>query len=56
MSLDDNLPDPIESASKGFVKALVELSLENISDLVKKFKDRKLAFIQDEETIKIVKE
>lgn len=52
--------DPIESASKGAVKGFTEGVLEWGSDLIKgmatKLRDGKLAFIQDQKTIQIVKE
>ena len=48
--------DPIESASAGLVKGALDWTAAAIKDFVIKLKDRKLAFIQDEETIKLVKE
>ena len=48
--------DPIESASKGAMKGALEWTSEFVKEVVKKLKDKKLAFIQDEETIRIVKE
>lgn len=48
--------DPIESATSGAVKGVLEWSAEQIKSLAQKFKDKKLAFIQDSETIKLVKE
>jgi len=48
--------DPIESATSGAVKGLLDWSTNSIKSFVQKFKNGKLAFIQDEETIKLVKE
>lgn len=48
--------DPIESIASGTVKGGLEWTSEFIKSLINKFKDGKLAFIQDEETIKLVKE
>lgn len=48
--------DPIESIASGTVKGFLEWSAESIRSLVQKFKEGKLAFIQDEETINLVKE
>lgn len=52
MSSDNTISD----ISKGATKGLLEWSNEKISSLVRKFKDRKLTFIQDPKTIEIVKE
>ena len=48
--------DPIESASKGATEGFLNWGKDLIKKLASKFKDRKLAFIQDENTIKRVKE
>lgn len=48
--------DPIESASKGATQGLLKWGEDFIKKLASKFKDKKLAFIQDEKTIKRVKE
>lgn len=48
--------DPVEKASSGAVKGVLDWTEEKIKSLVEKFKNRELAFIQDEETIRIVKE
>lgn len=48
--------DPIESATKGFVAATLEWSSERLKNLVKRFKERDIAFIEDHETISLVKE
>lgn len=45
-------PDPIESATKGVIKASVEISAEKLNELVKKFKNKKIAFVEDSDTIK----
>lgn len=52
MSFDD----PIESATSGLVKGTLDWSIEFIKNLATRFKDKKLAFIQDEDTITLVKE
>lgn len=48
--------DPIESASKGAIEGVLKWGEEFIKKLASKFKNRKLAFIQDEKTIQRVKE
>ncbi|MBU4069830.1 MAG: hypothetical protein KJ646_02510 [Nanoarchaeota archaeon] len=48
--------DPIESASKGATQGFLNWGEEFIRNLVLRFKDKELAFIQDEKTIKRVKE
>lgn len=48
--------DPVESLVAGAVKGTLEWTSDFIKSLALKFKDRKLAFIQDSETIQIVKE
>ncbi len=48
--------DIVEKATTGVAKGLLDWSLSSIKNLAQKFRDKKLAFIQDEETIKIVKE
>lgn len=48
--------DPIKSASKGATEGFLSWSEDLIKKLASKFRDRKLAFIQDEKTIKRVKE
>ena len=47
--------DIIENVS-GAVKGFLEWTSESIKSIVQRFKDKKLAFIQDEETIRIVRE
>ena len=48
--------DPIESATKGATEGALNWGSDFIKKLALKFKNRKLAFIQDEKTIDIVKE
>lgn len=48
--------DPLEQAAKGATEAILEFGEEKIKQLVSKFRDRKIAFIQDEKTIQRVKE
>lgn len=48
--------DPIESASKGATEGFLYWETDVIKKLVSKFRDKKLAFIQDEKTIQRVKE
>ena len=43
--------DPVESATKGAVKAGIEWSEEKILQVYQDFKNKKLAFIEDRETI-----
>ena len=47
--------DPVESASKGATKGLLEYSEDKIKSWVRKFLDKNLAFIENEDTIKTVK-
>ena len=56
MFSEENSGDPVERVAKGAAKGFLEWSAKNISDLVKKLRDHKLGFIQDEKTIQIVKE
>jgi len=48
--------DPIESASRGATEGFLKWGEDFIKKLASKFKDKELAFIQDEKTIKRVKE
>ena len=48
--------DPVENATKGAVEGILTWGTEQIKNLASKFRDRKLVFIQDEKTIKLVKE
>lgn len=56
MSSNDSKNDVIESALKGVTKGLLEWSSEKISGFIKKFKEKKLAFIKEQKTIDIVRE
>ena len=48
--------DIVEKTATGVTKGLLDWSLSSIKALAQKFRDKELAFIQDEETIKVVKE
>jgi len=48
--------DPIKSVSEGAIKGLLNWSFDVVKNLASKFKDKELAFIQDEKTIRTVKE
>ncbi len=48
--------DPVEEATSGAVKGVLDWTEDKIKAFVEKFKNRQLAFIQDQETIKLVKE
>ncbi|HLC31713.1 MAG TPA: hypothetical protein VJK51_03520 [Candidatus Nanoarchaeia archaeon] len=48
--------NPIESAASGAVKGTLDWTNEAIQSLISKFKNGNLAFIQDKETIELVKE
>lgn len=48
--------DPLESVTSGAVQGALTWSADFIKSLAQKFRDKKLAFIQDSETIKLVKE
>ena len=48
--------DPISSVAKGVTEGFLEWSSDELKSFIRKLKDKKLAFIQDEETIKTVKE
>ncbi|MGD9275637.1 MAG: hypothetical protein PVJ67_00530 [Candidatus Pacearchaeota archaeon] len=48
--------DPIESASKGATQGFLQWGEDFIKRLATKFRDKELAFIQDEKTIQRVKE
>jgi len=50
------IKDPIESAAKGAVKGTLEWTEEKIVELIKRFKDRDLFFVQDEKIIDLAKE
>lgn len=48
--------DPIESVSKGAAEGVLEWSAEKLKEFVVKLKNRQMAFIEDRETIDIVKD
>jgi hypothetical protein len=48
--------DPIESATKGAVKAGLEWSEDKLKSWIQKFRDKELAFIRDKDTIETAKE
>jgi len=48
--------DPVESAAKGATEGFLNWGEDLIKKFVSKFKEKELAFIQDEKTIKRVKE
>lgn len=48
--------DPIESATKGFTKGILEYTEDKLKDWIRKFKNKELAFIEDQETIDVAKE
>ena len=52
MSSDNFSSDIIESATKG----ALDWTAEKISSLVRKFRERKLAFIKEQKTIEIARE
>jgi len=56
MFSNEESENPIESMTKGVTKGFLEWSSEKIAEFIGKLKDKKLAFIQEEETIRIVKE
>jgi len=53
---NDVIKDAAEGAAKGAVEGGLNWTAEAIKKFVSKFREKKLAFIQDEKTIKIVKE
>ncbi len=53
-SNDDN--SVIKDAAEGATKGILTWTLDLIKKIVQEFKDKKIAFIQDEETIKLVKQ
>lgn len=48
--------DPVEEVASGAVKGVLDWTEDKVKAFVEKFKNRQLAFIQDQETIKLVKE
>jgi len=55
MSFEGEPPDPLKSVAEGVAQGTLEWTAEKIEDIVCKFIDKKLAFIEDAETIKIIK-
>jgi len=53
---NDIIKSATEGAAKGAVEAALNWGTDRIKDLASKFRDKKLAFIQDERTIEIVKQ
>jgi len=53
MSSDQN---PLASAAKGATEGLLQFGKEQIKEWVRKFRERSLAFIEDQETIDLAKE
>lgn len=57
MSYSDNpLEDIISATTKGATKGFLEWSDSKISNLIKAFKNKKLAFIEDNEFINRIKQ
>lgn len=54
MSNDLTPPDPLESVAKGVASAIIDKSTDKIKFLLKKFVQKDLAFIEDDELIQIV--
>jgi len=48
--------DPIKSASQGITEGFLNCTIEQVKIYAQKFRDRDLAFIEDQETIALVKE
>jgi hypothetical protein len=48
--------DPLESAAKGATEGALGWTEEKVKQLARKFKDRKVAFVQNPETIEVAKE
>jgi hypothetical protein len=48
--------DPLKSVTKGVVEGFLEWSDEKVKQLAQKFRDRKIAFCQDVEIIRVAKE
>lgn len=48
--------NPLKEAAEGATKATLDWTSEKITDFIKKFKEKKLAFIQDKKTIETAKE
>jgi hypothetical protein len=56
MSSDNSDDKLIENVTKGAVKGFLEFSKEELASFIKKFRDKKLAFIGEEKTIETAKE
>lgn len=50
------MSDPLETVSKGAAIAAIEYALEKIPGLVQRFRDRGIAFIENKENIRTVKQ
>ncbi len=48
--------DPLANASRGVALAVIDYSTEKIKQLARKFRDKSLYFIEDEDTLQVVKE
>lgn len=55
MTSEDAPGDFVEASVKGAVKGLLEFSAEKIQELIEKHKQGALSFIEDSETIELVK-
>jgi len=56
MSFNNSVPpDPIESITKGTVKAVIDLTSEKINEYIEKFRNRKIAFVDDPSIIENIK-
>lgn len=51
MGLND---DPVASATRGAVRGALDWTKDQVVELVKKFRNRKLAFVQSEETVSLI--
>ncbi len=49
------MPDPLESASKGVTKGLLEWTEEKLKELVKRFSNREVAFVEDKPSAEAIK-
>ncbi len=54
MEISSESGNPIESVAKGATKGILEWTAENIVKFANKLKDKELAFIRDEKTIRLV--
>ncbi len=48
--------DPIARAAEGAAKAVINKGIDFIKTLAQKFKNRKIAFVQDKKTLENVRE